>query len=235
MGRGTAIGKLGDTMAEVMLRLQIERKVFHTGQGELPVLGNIELTLGVREIVALVGPSGCGKTTLLRIVGGLDTDFRGTIDWDGTRVPRIGTVFQEPRLLPWRTVRENLLLAQPTVNHELAEELLRSLDLALFRNAFPRTLSLGMARRVAIARAFAIQPELLLLDEPFVSLDTTTAARSRDLLLNTWRERPTAVLLITHDRAEAMSLADRIIVLSDRPAHIVEEVVTPGAAGWPIG
>jgi NitT/TauT family transport system ATP-binding protein len=235
MGRATAIGKLGDTMAEVMLRLHIERKVFHTAQGELPVLGNIELTLGVREIVALVGPSGCGKTTLLRIVGGLDTDFQGTIDWDGTRVPRIGTVFQEPRLLPWRTVRQNLLLAQPTANHELAEELLRSLDLTLFRDAFPRTLSLGMARRVAIARAFAIQPELMLLDEPFVSLDPTTAARSRDLLLNTWRERPTAVLLITHDRTEAMSLADRVIVLSDRPAHIVEEVVAPGAAGWPIG
>ena len=210
-----------------MLRLHIESKVFHTAQGELPVLGNIEFTLGVREIVALVGPSGCGKTTLLRIVGGLDTDFHGTINWDGTRVPRIGTVFQEPRLLPWRTVRQNLLLAQPTANHELAEELLRSLDLVLFRNAYPRTLSLGMARRVAIARAFAIQPELLLLDEPFVSLDTMTAARSRDLLLNTWRERPTAVLLITHDRTEAMSLADRIIVLSDRPAHIVEEVVVP--------
>jgi NitT/TauT family transport system ATP-binding protein len=216
-------------MAEVMLRLHIERKVYHTDQGELPVLDSIELTLGVREIVALVGPSGCGKTTLLRIVGGLDTNFQGTIDWGGSRVPRIGTVFQEPRLLPWRTVRQNLLLAQTTANHELADELLRSLDLALFRDAFPRTLSLGMARRVAIARAFAIQPELMLLDEPFVSLDTTTAARSRDLLLNAWRERPTAVLLITHDRAEAMSLADRVILLSDRPARIVEEVVAPPA------
>jgi ABC-type nitrate/sulfonate/bicarbonate transport system ATPase subunit len=229
MGCGAASGALGDTMAEVMLRLHIERKVFHTDQDEIPVLGNIELTLGAREIVALVGPSGCGKTTLLRIVGGLDTDFQGTIDWSGTHVPHIGTVFQEPRLLPWRTVRQNLLLAQSTANHELADELLRSLDLTLFSDAFPRTLSLGMARRVAIARAFAIQPELLLLDEPFVSLDTTTAARSRDLLLNTWRERPTAVLLITHDRAEALSLADRTILLSDRPARIVEEIVAPHA------
>jgi NitT/TauT family transport system ATP-binding protein len=229
MGCGAATGTLGDAMAEVMLRLHIERKHFHTDQGELPVLGDIQLTLGAREIVALVGPSGCGKTTLLRIVGGLDTDFQGTIDWGGTHGPRIGTVFQEPRLLTWRTVRQNLLLAQPTANHELADELLRSLDLTLFRDAFPRTLSLGMARRVAIARAFAIQPELILLDEPFVSLDTTTAARSRDLLLHAWRERPTAVLLITHDRAEALSLADRTILLSDRPARIVEEIIAPHA------
>ena len=129
-------------MAEVMLQLHIESKVFHTDQGELPVLGNIELTLGAREIVALVGPSGCGKTTLLRIVGALDTDFQGTIDWRGTHMPRIGTVFQEPRLLPWRTVRQNLLLAQPTANHALADELLHSLDLALFRDALsPHTIA----------------------------------------------------------------------------------------------
>ena len=229
MGRGAATRTLGDPMAEVMLRLHIERKVFQTDHGELPILANIELTLGAREIVALVGPSGCGKTTLLRIVGGLDTDFHGTIDWGSARVPRIGTVFQEPRLLPWRTVRQNLLLAQPTSNHVLADELLRSLDLALFRDAFPRTLSLGMARRVAIARAFASKPDLMLLDEPFVSLDTTTATRSRDLLVSAWRERPMAVLLITHDRAEAISLADRIILLSDRPAHIVGEIVAPNA------
>ncbi len=229
MDRDAATGTLGDPMAEVMLRLHIEKKVFQTDHGELPILANIELTLGTREIVALVGPSGCGKTTLLKIVGGLDTDFHGTIDWSSGSVPRIGTVFQEPRLLPWRTVRQNLILAQPIANPALADELLRSLDLALFRDAFPRTLSLGMARRVAIARAFAIQPDLLLLDEPFVSLDTTTATRSRDLLVSTWRERPTAVLLITHDRAEAVSLADRIILLSDRPAHIVEEIVAPNA------
>jgi ABC-type nitrate/sulfonate/bicarbonate transport system ATPase subunit len=216
-------------MAEVMLRLHVERKVFHTDQGDLPVLNTIELTLGPREIVALVGPSGCGKTTLLRIIGGLDTDFEGSLAWNGMHVPRIGTVFQEPRLLPWRTVRQNLLLAQPTANQVLADKLLHALDLTMFGNAFPRTLSLGMARRVAIARAFAIEPALMLLDEPFVSLDPTTAARSRDLLLNAWRARPTAVLLVTHDRTEAMSLADRTILLSDRPAHVVKQIVAPRA------
>jgi NitT/TauT family transport system ATP-binding protein len=161
---------------------------------------------------------------LLRIIGGLDRDFEGELAWPCGGVPRIGTVFQEPRLLPWRTVRENLLLAQETANHELVEDLLRSLQLTAFRDAFPRTLSLGMARRTALARAFAIEPELILLDEPFVSLDMRTAERSRELLLRAWRARPTAVLLVTHDLADAAALADRIVVLSERPAHVVEQI-----------
>ena len=184
-------------MAEVIVHLRIEHKSFRTDDGELPVLGPIELTLGAREIVAIVGPSGCGKTTLLRIIGGLDRDFVGTVDWRDGAIPRIGTVFQEPRLLPWRTVRENLLLAQPTTDAQLADHLLEALDLTPFRDAFPRTLSLGMARRVATARAFAIRPELVLLDEPFVSLDANTAARSKELLLSAWRERPVGGLLVT--------------------------------------
>ena len=124
-------------MAEVILRLHIDRKSYHTNSGELPVLGAIDLSLGEREIVALVGPSGCGKTTLLRIIGGLDTDFTGTLDWRGATIPQIGTVFQEPRLLPWRTVRENLLLAQRIANPPLADELLHSLDLAPFARHVP--------------------------------------------------------------------------------------------------
>lgn len=212
-------------MAGVILHLRIEGKTFQTDNGELPVLGPIEITLREREIIALVGPSGCGKTTLLRIIGGLDPDFDGTLDWRGGTMPRIGTVFQEPRLLPWRTVRENLLLAQPVADTTLAEHLLHSLDLTPYRNAYPRTLSLGMARRVAIARAFAVRPELVLLDEPFVSLDADMAARSQELLLSAWRERPTAGLLVTHDKAEAMALAHRILLLGERPARILREIV----------
>jgi NitT/TauT family transport system ATP-binding protein len=124
-------------------------------------------------------------------------------------------------------VRENLLLAQRSANPALADELLRTLDLAAFQDAYPGTLSLGMARRVAIARAFAIEPDLVLLDEPFVSLDPAMVLRGRDLLLAAWRTRPTAVLLVTHDRAEAAALADRILLLSDRPARMVEEVAVP--------
>jgi NitT/TauT family transport system ATP-binding protein len=214
-------------MEEVILRLRIEAKSFDTACGDLPVLGSIDLTLGAREIVALVGPSGCGKTTLLRIIGGLDADFQGTLEWVGATMPRIGTVFQEPRLLPWRTLRRNLLLAQPTERPDIVDRLLHTLDLASFSDAFPHTLSLGMARRAAIARAFAIEPELVLLDEPFVSLDAEMAARGRELLLTAWRERPTAALLVTHDRAEAASLADRILLLSERPARIRQEVIVP--------
>jgi NitT/TauT family transport system ATP-binding protein len=216
-------------MAEVILRLRVEGKSFRTDRGDLPVLGSIDLALGAREIVALVGPSGCGKTTLLRIIGGLDIDFQGTLDWHGAGMPRIGTVFQEPRLLPWRTVRQNILLAQRTENPDLADDLLRTLDLAAFRDAFPSTLSLGMARRASIARAFAIEPELVLLDEPFVSLDPAMAARSRELLLDAWRARPTAALLVTHDRAEAALLADRVLLLTERPTHVLTEVIVPPA------
>jgi ABC-type nitrate/sulfonate/bicarbonate transport system ATPase subunit len=214
-------------MAELILRLHIESKSFGTDRGTLPVLGRINIALGGREIVALVGPSGCGKTTLLRIVAGLDTDFRGSLDWCGAAMPRIGTVFQEPRLLPWRTVRQNLLLAQRTENPALADSLLETLDLTPFSGAFPATLSLGMARRVAIARAFAIDPELVLLDEPFVSLDPAMAARSRELVANAWRARPTAALLVTHDLAEAAALADRILHLGERPARVLEEIIVP--------
>jgi NitT/TauT family transport system ATP-binding protein len=223
MGRHAAARKLGDAMADVVLRLRIESKDFHTDRGKLPVLGGIELTLGAREIVAIVGPSGCGKTTLLRIIGGLDTDFVGELQWFGSALPRIGQVFQEPRLLPWRTVRQNILLAQHHPKPAIADELLESLDLAEFRDAYPGKLSLGMARRVAIARAFAIEPELVLLDEPFVSLDPAMAERSREVLLNAWHARPTAGLLVTHDRDEAAALADRILVLGCRPARIKEE------------
>lgn len=207
-------------MADVILRLHIARKAF----GARHVLGEIDLELGPREIVAIVGPSGCGKTTLLRVAGGLERDFDGTLDWRGSQRPRIGTVFQEPRLLPWRTVRENLSLAQETPDDALADTLLDTLGLLPFADSYPGTLSLGMARRAAIARAFAVAPELVLLDEPFVSLDAGMAAQSRDLVLAAWRATPTAMLLVTHDRAEAESMADRILELGGEPSRIVAEI-----------
>lgn len=219
-----------------MLRLHVESKSFRTAAGGvLPVLGQIDLTLGRREIVALVGPSGCGKTTLLRITGGLDPAFEGTLAWAAGVMPRIGTVFQEPRLLPWRTVWQNLLLAQRSANLKLASDLLRTLDLSGSRDAYPGTLSLGMARRVAIARAFAIEPDLVLLDEPFVSLDPEAARRGQALLLEAWRARPTAALLVTHDRAEAAALADRILLLGGTPTRVLEEVIVAARARRPAG
>jgi NitT/TauT family transport system ATP-binding protein len=218
-------------MADVIARLHIERKSFR--DAALPVLGRIDLVLGRQEIVALVGPSGCGKTTLLRIIGGLDRAFEGTLDWSDGAPPCIGTVFQEPRLLPWRTVRQNLLLAQRTENPQRASDLLRTLDLSASQDAWPNTLSLGMARRVAIARAFAIEPNVILLDEPFVSLDPDSVKRGQALLLTAWRARPTAALLVTHDRAEAATLADRILLLGGAPTRVIEEIIVPEHARRP--
>ena len=206
----------------MILGVDIRAKRYRTGAP--PVLSDLAFSLDAGEIVALVGPSGCGKTTLLRLIAGLDRDYDGAITWE--RQPRLGFVFQEPRLLPWRTVRENLALVErPDTPPGLAEELLGALGLAAERDTFAARLSLGMARRVALARAFAVEPTLLLLDEPFVSLDETTALQGRELLLAVWGRRPTGVLLVTHDLAEATMLADRILFLSGTPARIEREAV----------
>ncbi len=212
----------------MMLEVDIAAKAMPGGAGPRTVLANLRLTLERNEIVALVGPSGCGKTTLLRIIGGLDRQFDGRIAWAGGVAPRIGTVFQEPRLLPWRTVRQNLALVRP--DPAAAEALLTLLGLAPYGDLYPPALSLGMARRAAIARAFAIEPALLLLDEPFVSLDPAMAEQGRTVLATAWRTQRCAALLVTHDQAEAASLADRILLLSTGPARVIQEFVVPEAS-----
>ncbi len=212
-----------------MLQVDIVEKAVPGRGGPRAVLSDLRFTLEQGEIVALVGPSGCGKTTLLRIIGGLDTQFDGRIAWDNGAAPRIGTVFQEPRLLPWRTVRQNLVLVGPP-DPAAAEALLALLGLADFGDLYPPALSLGMARRAAIARAFAVEPALLLLDEPFVSLDPVMAEQGRAVLATAWRTQRCAALLVTHDRAEAASLADRILLLSASPASVIQEFIVPEAS-----
>ncbi len=212
-----------------MLAVDIDRKAVRGREGPRTVLADLHFTLKQNEIVALVGPSGCGKTTLLRIIGGLDTQYDGRIAWSSGSAPRIGTVFQEPRLLPWRTIRQNLALVRPP-DPAAAEALLALLGLADYGGLYPPALSLGMARRAAIARAFAVEPALLLLDEPFVSLDPAMAEQGRTVLATAWRTQRCAALLVTHDQAEAASLADRILLLSASPARIVQEFVVPEAS-----
>ena len=144
------------------------------------------------------------------------------------RSARIAAVFQEPRLLPWRTVEQNIRLAlpPPLADKDLTP-ILDAVELTGFRNSFPSELSLGMARRAALARAFSVEPEILLLDEPFVSLDEVTANRLRQLLIDLWRSSPVTVLMVTHNVREAARLADRLIILSPRPAHVVGVVDVP--------
>jgi NitT/TauT family transport system ATP-binding protein len=204
-----------------LLRVDIARKAF----GGQDTLADIRFELSPCEIVAITGPSGCGKSTLLRLVAGLDRDFSGTMAFDAA-MPRLAIAFQEPRLLPWRSVRDNLLLA--AVPPATADALLSALALAAEAGVMADRLSLGMARRVAFARALA--PELLLLDEPFASLDPAAAAAARELLLREWTGRPFAVLLVTHDLTEAAALADRILVLSARPARIARQIDVPAAS-----
>jgi ABC-type nitrate/sulfonate/bicarbonate transport system ATPase subunit len=205
------------------LELHIRHKSYRAASGgPLHVLGEISFSLANGEVAALVGPSGCGKTTLLRIIVGLDQDFEGSV----TRPARgrLGVVFQEPRLLPWRTVEENVRLAAPQVDEATLSTLFATLGLSAHRSHYPGELSLGLARRVALARAFAFEPELLALDEPFVSLDAALVEKLRAELIELVSRQPTTTLLVTHSIEEAIGLADRIFLLSRSPARVVADI-----------
>jgi len=219
-------------MAEVSrLEVEIVEKQFPApAGGRRTVLHDVAFQMHARELVVVLGPSGCGKTTLLNIVAGLDRDFTGSVRLAGKPpdAARVGYVFQSPRLLPWRTVLENVALALPNgADPAVVPGLIAEVGLAEFADAYPARLSLGMARRVSLARAFAVEPELLLMDEPFVSIDEPTAARLRQQLLALWASRPTAVLFVTHSTREAAELADRILVLSSPPGRLMAEVDVP--------
>jgi len=207
------------------ITLDIRHKHYRRGNKSSPaIIRDLHLRLHEHEFVCLVGPSGCGKTTLLNLIAGLDADFDGHIDC-GCPLPRMGYVFQNPRLLPWRTVRQNLQLVLPHgADPAILDALLAITDLTAYQHAYPEHLSLGMCRRVAIARAFAIDPDLLLMDEPFVSLDAPSARQIRQWLLDVWQRRPHTVLFVTHDLREALSLADRLIFLSRAPMAAVHDI-----------
>ena len=218
------------------LDVRITQKRFVSADGtDMLAIDDIAFTAPEGSFTALIGPSGCGKTTTLRVILGIDTDFSGHIrraDPEG----RIAAVFQEPRLLPWRSVETNVRLALPPERRgDDLGPLFETLGLSDMAGRYPGELSLGLARRVALARAFAIRPALLLLDEPFVSLDEQTAARLRALLLDVWSARPTTALLVTHNLREAVELADRIVFLTERPARVrgVYDLLTPRAERTP--
>jgi ABC-type nitrate/sulfonate/bicarbonate transport system ATPase subunit len=205
------------------LEVHIKRKAYRSAAGgRLEVLGEFSIAVANGEVGALVGPSGCGKTTLLRIIVGLDSDFEGTVQLPAHG--RLGIVFQEPRLLPWRSVEENVRLAAPQASDASLNALFATLGLAEHRRHYPGELSLGLARRVALARAFAVEPELLVLDEPFVSLDAELAARLRAELAELVARGPVTTLLVSHNVDEVIGLADRVFLLSGNPARVLADV-----------
>jgi NitT/TauT family transport system permease protein len=218
------------TISEHSLDVSITAKEHSSAFGRPQrILEKLEFTLQRGEAAAMVGPSGCGKTTLLRIIAGLDRSYEGRVDLSGHG--RLGMVFQEPRLLPWRSVQDNLRVAAPHATDQDISELLAALELEEHRAHFPGELSLGLARRVALARALAIKPDLLLLDEPFVSLDAALAEELREEVAALVDERRVTTLIVTHDLREAIELADKIFLLSPRPAHICATLSVPTPRG----
>jgi ABC-type nitrate/sulfonate/bicarbonate transport system ATPase subunit len=214
-----------------MIAIDIKSKTYPAKgrAGHHLAIADFQLSFNTGEFVCLVGPSGCGKTTLLNIIADLDRDYEGSINFKQHQThPKIGYVFQNPRLLPWRTVRENIELAiEDNSSPENIDALLEVMQLTQFQHVYPERLSLGMSRRVAIIRAFAINPDVLLMDEPFVSLDAPTARQVRRLLITLWQQRPHTVLFVTHDLREAIALADRIVFLAAAPMKVIADMEVP--------
>lgn len=205
-------------------------KLFQTSSGHLlNVLDDISFDVEKNEFICILGPSGCGKSTILNVLSGLEAPTSGEtrIHYDkASGRPSIGYIFQEPRLLPWLTVRDNIrfvLRSLDLTDTQIAErtdDALTQVGLKDFADAYSYQLSGGMQARVSIARALATDPELLLMDEPFSSLDEITGRNMRKLFLELWEKRKKTILFVTHNMFEATFLADRIIVMSDRPGRI---------------
>ena len=224
-------------MSPPAIRLAGVRRTFAAPDGgRLVALDGLDLEVAPREIVAIIGPNGSGKSTLLRIIGGLLAADAGAVEVEGRPVagpdPAVGFVFQEPRLLPWRDVRANVAyplelagVARPA-RETRADELLGQVGLAGFGGTRPHRLSGGMRQRTAIARALALEPSVLLLDEPFSALDALTRERFDIELLDIWARTEATVVLVTHSIPEAVLLADRTVVLSHRPGRVVATVAS---------
>ncbi|MCC2096549.1 MAG: ABC transporter ATP-binding protein [Hyphomicrobiales bacterium] len=199
-------------------------------------LSGLDLTVNRGEFLSLLGPSGCGKSTALRLLAGLLDPTAGTIAWTGGKRPEIGFVFQEPTLMPWASVEKNIYLPMK-LRGETRSQAKREIETALelvglqdFARAYPRELSGGMKMRVSLARALALRPEILLLDEPFAALDEITRLKLNDDLLRLQTELGTTVVFVTHSVYESVYLSTRIAIFSARPGRIIEEIAVSGPA-----
>ena len=207
---------------------------FAKGERRVLALQDITLSVAEQEFVAILGPSGCGKSTLLNMVAGFDRPTQGTVRVDGEEIvepsPRRGVVFQEPALFPWFSVMENVLFGPKTQRQPAAEykrsaaQIIEQVGLRGFEASYPAELSGGMRQRVGIARVLIMQPQVLLMDEPFGSLDAQTRMLMQELLLQVWERHHQTVLFITHDIEEALLLADRVCVMTARPGRIKKSI-----------
>ncbi len=216
-----------------MIEVQNISIVYGKGSEAVPALENIAFTVGEGEMVALVGPSGCGKTSLLLAIDGLLRPTSGQVLIGGEEVRGVrrdvALILQDAGLLPWKTVRQNAELAlRIQKRREGVDGILSALGLNGFERRFPAELSEGMRRRVGIARALALRPRVLLMDEPMANLDSLTRERIQSLILDLWWEMRFTAVLVTHDIEEAVFLGQRIVVLSSRPARIREVLENPG-------
>ena len=212
------------------VRVDTVGKQFDGAQGPVQALSDVAFDVSAGEFVCIVGPSGCGKTTLFRIIAGLETPTSGEVRLDGTPVegpgPDLGLVFQEYHLFPWRTVAGNVGFGPEQAGVPAEErdrrvrELLDLVGLSGTAESYPGDLSGGMKQRVALARALALDPGLLLMDEPFGAVDAQTKKMLQDELLDIWRETGKTILFVTHDVEEAVKLADRIVVMAKEPGRI---------------
>ena len=207
--------------------IKIKEKSFINkhNNSRIKVLNNIDINIRSKEFVCIVGPSGCGKTTLMNMIGGLIKTDDQIIQSNSNKLldEKFGYVFQTSRLLPWLTVKENVALVceKKKYKSQEVEEILENFGLKNFINYYPKSISGGMRRRVSLARAFINKPKVLLMDEPFVSLDQPTAENLYEVLVSYWKKNPTTIILITHVLKEAILLGDRILFFSKNPGTVV--------------